>query len=66
MAHGLGDGVTTLYDKYGNAIEVVLQPNGTYALAVEDVKARMALEEILRALKGPQNDNPWAFVSPWP
>lgn len=66
MAHGLPNGYTTLFDEDGHPIDVALQPNGTYALAVYDMRARLVLEDIRKALTVPEKDNPWAFDSPWP
>ncbi len=51
MAHGLPEGFVRLFNEKGNAVDLALRQDGTYALATQDDPTRRLLEEILEELK---------------
>jgi hypothetical protein len=57
MAHGYGDGLTTLYDEDGNPVTVRLE-NGAYVLATRDDKVVKVLERIEKRLE-PKKASVW-------
>jgi hypothetical protein len=59
MAHGYGDGLTTLYDEDGNPVSVTLEANGAYAIATRDERTVRLLAMILERLTESEPVNAW-------